>query len=417
MKLVHLNLGEPLSAIGDTPQFVPVYPFQSKTTYDGIGFSLKDGPKVLLPQVRAFTEHLGSLGVGVENVAGLRMPLPAHRDLLIRAIYEQARQYSAASLAWLPDRAVIAPPHVKKGAKVLTVSHEPGSDGRHRLGVIAYTKELVNAVTPLLRDKKNPAAVAEANRKLAEFYLNSQETDADSVLQPFSLPPPQAPRHRTQEKKGRAAGALPREPAVNPANFGWASATTDPRRHNPRSFRYIIHAIYPYAKTEHKLMGSYDSSRTNLAKDPTKLPEKTVLWASLIDQDHRETHSDAGLILDVPPQNIISTDVDYFLLRAQDEGRERSEVLRLLNDPRRSIESPQEVLDTHDNRFDISSEDPTALLLTGTNPLNPSQKLGIAGVFIKVDQSGDELSDPKLTRKLKALAERFKVPVVRIPEE
>jgi len=56
------------------------------------------------------------------------------------------------------------------------------------------------------------------------------------------------------------------------------------------------------------------------------------------------------------------------------------------------------------------------VLITGTHPDHPNQRVEIQGVFLKVLPSGEYIADPETVRTLKQLATQHSLPVVEIPE-
>ncbi len=94
---------------------------------------------------------------------------------------------------------------------------------------------------------------------------------------------------------------------------------TEPSRHIPTQFRYLIHAIDPGAGIEMALMDavvmkdrpdSIDKSKSDqtisLFSQPELLDKRVTLSCSLIDQDHYGNWGrGAGLIVEAPPENVI----------------------------------------------------------------------------------------------------------------
>lgn len=69
--------------------------------------------------------------------------------------------------------------------------------------------------------------------------------------------------------------------------------TTDPKQHNPHNYRYLVHAVRPYDYLKPK----------ELIEHYYKKPTVSM---SLITNDTSKTFYKAGLILKVPPSNIVS---------------------------------------------------------------------------------------------------------------
>ena len=115
---------------------------------------------------------------------------------------------------------------------------------------------------------------------------------------------------------------------------GWGD-TTDPSSHNPASFRYLVHGINPFAKisfTLFDLTAAQDGEhldpevrnrkQINLFDTPERVAERPSLSMSLIDEAHRGTWGDGGLLLSVPAENVLLT-------CNQDCGSPRGNMVRL----------------------------------------------------------------------------------------
>ena len=74
--------------------------------------------------------------------------------------------------------------------------------------------------------------------------------------------------------------------------------TTDPSKHDPTNFRYLVHALNPGAKmsamriavdfSDH-INSSHGNQSINMYKQPERVAERVSLSMSLIDQDHTAT--------------------------------------------------------------------------------------------------------------------------------
>ena len=84
---------------------------------------------------------------------------------------------------------------------------------------------------------------------------------------------------------------------VEPVYWG---QTTDPCRHNPEDFRYLVHAFNPHARlgalfiqlvTQDKgiVADEAGDQSINVFKEPERVDERVSLSMSLIDQDHTAT--------------------------------------------------------------------------------------------------------------------------------
>lgn len=197
----------------------------------------------------------------------------------------------------------------------------------------------------------------------------------------------------------------------------WNNTTTDPSQHNPKSFRYIVHAVQdPMLRAYRDLMSiqmqldsgiQTDPGRNiDLLRAPDRVPEKPLISASFIDQDHRATWGRVGFILEVPPVNIISTntqDVGSPFYQGLDWVRQK---LRA-----RSLMSPNALL------AGTVPTDSNEVEITGTHPDDLTKKVRIIGVFVKRLPSGRIPEVPnELLRQIQGVAYRLKVPIIEVEE-
>jgi len=187
---------------------------------------------------------------------------------------------------------------------------------------------------------------------------------------------------------------------------------TDPEKHNPKNFRYLVHAFNPSATVSQPLVaisaelsGEYKVDETegdqsiNLFEEPERLAERVSLSMSLIDQDHTGTWGKGGIIVEAPEENIVITSPtdtgshssSKDSLRKQSEGRPRLTADQLLKStPPRSY---NEVV-----AFARSES---------------GKPLRLVGFFIKVDRDGQPL-DPVIAQKMREHAERLNLPLIEI---
>lgn len=94
--------------------------------------------------------------------------------------------------------------------------------------------------------------------------------------------------------------------------------TTDPKEHSPKHFRYLVHAINPFAKIGAMAGCALDSMEgfgpeasgdqsISMYKQPERIGDRVSASMSLIDQDHTATWGSGGLIIDAPEENIVIT--------------------------------------------------------------------------------------------------------------
>ena len=201
---------------------------------------------------------------------------------------------------------------------------------------------------------------------------------------------------------------------------------TDPRHHDPQSFRYLVHALAPFSKLpsqkairnemanerleylldrDPNLLKEFESSSKNygdyeisneLFRMPNRINEALSFSTSLIDQNHTETWGDFGYILNVPPENILKA-------VPRDAGTtNRSFAVHLALQNKSQIPSPERILsesESHNEIWVISS-------------LN-QKSISIGGVFYKELSDGRPIS-PAMTRKIAQQAELLNIPVISI---
>lgn len=186
---------------------------------------------------------------------------------------------------------------------------------------------------------------------------------------------------------------------------------TDPREHDPKKFRYLVHAFNPYAtwstliaisselSGEYKVDKSEGDQSINLFEEPERLGERVSLSMSLIDQDHTGTWGPGGIIVEAPEENIIITS-------PTDAG---------------SHNSSKEFLKRQaQNHTRLSGNQ--LLQLTSGGIYNEvvafaksesGKTLRLKGFFIKVDKRGQPI-DPVIAEKLKQHATRLNLPLIEI---
>ncbi len=97
--------------------------------------------------------------------------------------------------------------------------------------------------------------------------------------------------------------------------------TTDPRKHNPDNYRYLVHAFNAASNVRGvdlslKLAQSGEISPSNLSqgdqsinlyREPERVAGRVSLSMSLIDQNHLGTWGAGGMIVLVPTKNLLIT--------------------------------------------------------------------------------------------------------------
>lgn len=186
--------------------------------------------------------------------------------------------------------------------------------------------------------------------------------------------------------------------------------TTDPSKHDPTNFRYLVHALNPGAKmsamriavdfSDH-INSSHGNQSINMYKQPERVAERVSLSMSLIDQDHTATWGDGGLIISAPEENIVLTS-------RTDAGTHNNDKNFLLGQgARHGVMSADQLLATTSPR---QYNEVVALAD------NDGSKLETIGFFYKVTSKGEPV-DPVIARQMRMHAERLGLPVVEIPQE
>lgn len=187
---------------------------------------------------------------------------------------------------------------------------------------------------------------------------------------------------------------------------------TDPSEHDPKEFRYLVHALNPYAIMSALQAGiinddlgvvvedSWGDQSISLYEDPEKVAARISLSASLIDQDHVGTWGKAGLILEVPNTNIVH-------VSESDAGTNNSNLPELLA-----------------MATELGDADPDALLAR-TAPSSYNEVVAVAdvdgnavqlkGFFYKTTGSGRP-TDEVLTEQMVWHSKRLGLPLVKIEE-
>ncbi len=187
----------------------------------------------------------------------------------------------------------------------------------------------------------------------------------------------------------------------------WASMT-NPRHHDPKSFRYIVHALVDdISRLSQNIAANQSRAGTDntidLLSHPERISQKPFISTSLIDQDHSATFAASGFILDVPPTNIIETSPTDL---ASNMWRGHSDVQDAI-DKRSVTTTPQNLL-AQTNRLKHNE-----VVVTGTHP-QTQEPVRIAATFYKVSPSGRLLETEARLYQLKGIANRLNIPHIPI---
>lgn len=179
---------------------------------------------------------------------------------------------------------------------------------------------------------------------------------------------------------------------------------TDPHRHNPEKFRYLVYGINLNSARLRSVLPEGQPNKDgdqsiNLYKNPERLADKVSLSTSLIDEKHRRTWGDAGLMITAPDSNVIiasSGDVG-----APNHSKERLLRLARTMKKKQAAEVLQESSDATLNEVVVLSK-------------TEKGKINLVGFFAKVGDDG--YSDPALAMQMKYHASRLGLPFVEIKE-
>ncbi len=203
---------------------------------------------------------------------------------------------------------------------------------------------------------------------------------------------------------------------------------TDPRKHQDSSFRYIVHALKPP-------WDDVDSRQPALRilGDPTNILRSwTAISCSVINQHHRATYRDFGLILRVPSFNVLTTyGEDQFFknsmglysprggptLKPIQRAAQMSTYVMDKDTQFGGMKTPAEVLHTSGGGVGGINE----IIVTGLSP--EGRFIRVIGLFLIVDEAGIPVWEP-LKRYDKAYVtleaamykarDKFDIPLVKI---
>jgi len=188
---------------------------------------------------------------------------------------------------------------------------------------------------------------------------------------------------------------------------------TDTKEHNPKKFRYLVHAINPLATSSMAVVGAMmvkddlkavtkeDGDQTiNLFSQPERLDQRVALSCSLIDQDHHGTWGRAGLIIEAPQENVLITD-------SSDVGAMVMSRKNLLEQAKKRhlLTADQLLQQTYPSSYN------EVVVLAN----NEGKKVVLAGFFYKTAEDGTPM-DESLYRQMSNHAHRLGLPLIPINE-
>lgn len=190
----------------------------------------------------------------------------------------------------------------------------------------------------------------------------------------------------------------------------WETSFTDPRKYNRRKFCYLVHSLAgPHARAiqmvttlEHHIeQGTTPPQKIDLLEDPQRIAEKKVISASVIDQDHRRTFADVGLILKAPFENLLKV---ARLDLGTDFMDDPEKVLAELR-TKRKLATVSELL----QQTDMYNE----VVLTGITDVG---KVEVVGFWDKINKQGYPLN-ANMTYKMVDLSIKTGLPRISIVEK
>lgn len=191
----------------------------------------------------------------------------------------------------------------------------------------------------------------------------------------------------------------------------WRNGFTDPLSHRDDHFRYVVYGFQGRAADVVQKMAlihevkngqaGVDIEHIDLLEQPRRISERTLISGSVIDQDHRQTFGETGLILSAPRENIL----DAF---SEDAGTNYSH-------PENEISASSGLMCTVDDLMKDSK------LYGKYNEVRIKGKteagqIKVTGVWIKVYEHGEPI-DRQSAGQLMNFAKQDGLPVIKIQEK
>jgi hypothetical protein len=183
----------------------------------------------------------------------------------------------------------------------------------------------------------------------------------------------------------------------------WEQGFTSPSD-NGDDFRFLVHGLLPdylvYKVALLKEGGGYDPDQDiDLLRDPSKIHKKKLISTSCVDQNHRDTYGDVGLILSVPFENVLH-------MSPKDSGTD--------------FMAPDAVLKRNLDCREMMSLD-VIMSATGKCARNEIRLTGeteagrvkVVGFFIKVEKDGTPIN-PEMAYQIVRLADISGLPLKQI---
>lgn len=186
--------------------------------------------------------------------------------------------------------------------------------------------------------------------------------------------------------------------------FSWLNSFTDPKNHDAGQFTYFVHGLgSPIMRTLQSIASielGLDPKIANidLEREPLRIAEKPIISSSVIDPRHRATWGDAGLILRVPPENILN-------IFSQDAGTRYFDAAKVLEQKSAQLACTVEEL--------LEQTQPTSYNEVIIQGSTEAGNVEIIGFFIK-KFSDNSLVEEELAKKIVGLAYIHNLPRVEI---
>ena len=188
------------------------------------------------------------------------------------------------------------------------------------------------------------------------------------------------------------------------AKKSWQTDLKNPEHHNDQEYCYLITGIMSGGASAQKQLlfsesGIYDPElHIDLLEEPSRIAEKQVISASIIDHEHRGTFGSCGIVLSAPYENAVAA-------YCEDAGT-HSDWDKLAK-PKTIVPTIPEVLDA------TYPTDYNEIVLRGSSP---DGQVSISGFWAKVTKDGDPINEEGF-EKTRELAFDMKLPFIQIKQE
>lgn len=186
----------------------------------------------------------------------------------------------------------------------------------------------------------------------------------------------------------------------------WKNDFTDPQKHNPHSFCYLVHGIQSALVRNIEFLAIYRELRKydptqdiDLLRDPQRISDKERISCSIIDQEHTETYGAAGLILAAPFENVLS-------MFSQEEGTGFSGVSSVRGRSSNLLPVPELLKRTHGDLYN-------EVVITGKTMYGLVQ---VKGFWVNTDKGGVPF-DEETAYEIEYLARKLNLPLITIIKE